>query len=333
MLVRPSRIGDFLCAVPAFRALRAALPGAELTVVALPFAGDLVARSPQLDRFVAFCGWPGIAEQLFHPRRALELLASMQAEGFDLAIQLYGSGVYANPFTLMLGARVTAGFVRPGEGPGRLDAALPLPDTGHEVDRALALPRFLGAAPAGRELEFPLLPEDRAAAGRLLAGLPRPLVGVHAGSWDLARRWPQERFAAAGAALRRSWGGSLVVLGGERERAAGGALAREAGPPARNLAGATSLPVLGAVLTRLDVLLTTDSGPAHVAYAVGAPSVTVFRPDDLERSAPPDRERHRAVLPPPGTGGVAGVSVEQVVAAAEELLAAARPSGQGRASP
>lgn len=75
-------------------------------------------------------GFPGIAEQLFEPRRALEFCAAMQAERFDLAVQMHGSGVYANPFTLLLGARVTAGFIRPGDSPGRLDAALPMPTCG-----------------------------------------------------------------------------------------------------------------------------------------------------------------------------------------------------------
>jgi ADP-heptose:LPS heptosyltransferase len=118
-LLRASRIGDVLCAVPAFRALRAALPGAEITMVTLPLLRDLVVRSPYLDRFVAFPGFPGIDEQFFDARRATAFFQEMQAEQFDLAVQMQGSGVYSNPFTLMLGARVTAGFVRPGDPPGR----------------------------------------------------------------------------------------------------------------------------------------------------------------------------------------------------------------------
>src|SRR5437763_6130197 len=131
-LLRASRIGAFLCAVPAVRALRAALPDAEITMVTLPLLRDLVARSPYLDRFVAFPGFPGIAEQLFDARRATAFFQEMQAEQFVLAVQMQGSGVYSNPFTLMLGARMAAGFVRPGEPPGRLDAGLPLPERDHE---------------------------------------------------------------------------------------------------------------------------------------------------------------------------------------------------------
>ena len=93
VMLRASRIGDFLCATPAYRALRMALPEAEITMITLPMLQDLVLRSPHLDRFVAFPGYPGIAEQLFAARRTIRFFQEMQAERFDLAIQMQGSGV------------------------------------------------------------------------------------------------------------------------------------------------------------------------------------------------------------------------------------------------
>jgi ADP-heptose:LPS heptosyltransferase len=136
--LRASRIGDFICATPAFRALRAALPEAEITIVTLPILKDLALRSLYLDRFAAFPGFPGIAEQFFEARTATRFIVRMQAEQFDLAIQMQGSGVYSNPFTLLLGAKKTAGFIREGDSPGLLDAALPLPVEGLEIDQVLA---------------------------------------------------------------------------------------------------------------------------------------------------------------------------------------------------
>src|SRR5947209_8298859 len=103
-LLRATRIGDFICATPAFRALRLALPDAEITMITLPMLRDLVLRSPHLDRFVAFPGFPGIAEQFFEAGRAVDFFHEMQEEHFDLAIQMQGSGVNSNPFTLLLGA-------------------------------------------------------------------------------------------------------------------------------------------------------------------------------------------------------------------------------------
>src|SRR2546429_9284713 len=77
VLLRASRIGDFICATPAFRALRAALPNAEISMITLPMLRDLALRSPYLDRFIAFPGFPGIAEQFFDARRTLRFFDLM----------------------------------------------------------------------------------------------------------------------------------------------------------------------------------------------------------------------------------------------------------------
>ena len=200
-LVRASRIGDFICAGPALRALRAALPEAEICMITLPILAELADRSPYLDRTILFPGYPGLAEQFFDARRALAFFQAMQAERFDLAIQMQGSGVYSNPFALMLGASATAGFIRPEDAPGRLDAALPLPDTGHEMYRVRALTDFLGAPAQGDETCFPLWPVDHTAADALLAGAQPPLIGLHPAARDATRRWPPDHFAAAAARL------------------------------------------------------------------------------------------------------------------------------------
>jgi ADP-heptose:LPS heptosyltransferase len=332
VLVRALRVGDFVCATPAFRALRAALPDAEITLVGLPSARGLAGRSPHLDRFEAFPGFPGIADQWFDPRRATAFFCRLQAEQFDLAVQMHGSGVYANPFTLLLGARVTAGYVRPGDAAPLLHAALPFPEHAPAVERALALTRFLGAPTQGEHTEFPLWPADHAAAEALLAGAPRPLVGIHPAATEATKRWPPERFAAAASALRRRHGGTVVVVSGPGERALAGDVASRLGDGCLNLGGRTSLGVLGAVISRLAVLITNDSGPAHVGYALGMPTVTVFGGSDPRTWGPGARAGHRVLAHPVpcrpcnhgrcpiGSPCLHGVTVEQVVEAASDLM-------------
>ncbi|MGE5602262.1 MAG: glycosyltransferase family 9 protein [Nitrososphaerales archaeon] len=366
VVLRTNRIGDFLLATPALRALRAALPGAHFTFIGLFFLRDLVARSPHLDRFVEFPGFPGMAEQFFDARVALQFFAAMQEERFDLAIQLNGSGVYSNPFALMLGARWTAGWVRPQEGAGLLQAALPLPESGHEVDRVMSLPIFLGAPDQGRQTEFPLWQEDRDTATELLAAArvlyPRPagrpakagatgsLIGVHPGAREMTKRWDPARFAAAAAEIQRRHGGTIVVVGGaeERELAAQTVAALPADCSVLDLAGRTTLPVLGALVERMSLLLTNDSGPAHIAYALGTPTVTVFGGTDPCRWGPRggDEElpEHLAAAGRPGIAlanpvhcwpcphwvcptnreCLAGISVEAVVDAAERVMSRER---------
>ncbi len=294
-LVRASRIGDFICATPAFRALRMALPNAEITLIGQPFVEELVARSHQLDRFVPFPGFPGIAEQFFDPRQTVQFFEQMQAEQFDLAVQMHGSGVYSNPFTLMLGAQVTAGFVREGDSAGRLDAALPMPLEMHEVRRVLALTTFLGASPQGEEVEFPLSAEDAAAAEALLAGVEQPLIGLHPAAREATKRWAPERFIAVGAELQRRYGGTVVVFGGLEELRLAEFIAQNVGESCLNLAGRTTLAVLGGVISQLSVLVTNDSGPAHLAYALGTPTVSVFGGTDPAVWGPLKGDRHRVL--------------------------------------
>jgi ADP-heptose:LPS heptosyltransferase len=333
-IVKPSRIGDFLCATPALRALRHALPEARITLITLPILRDLALRCPHVDHFAPFPGFPGLAEQLFEPERAVTFLRRIQAEQFDLSIQLQGSGVFANPFTLLLGAKYTAGFVRPGDPAGMLAAALPLPEEGHEIDRMLALPAFLGAAPEGTTVDFPFWPEDHAGAQALLGEAEAPLIGLHPAARDRTRRWPFERFIQAAEALQKQHGGTVVYLGEASENEAAERVARSLSGPCLNLAGRTPLGVLGAVIARLDILLTNDTGPAHIAYALKTPVVTIFGAGDPARYGPPSGIPARALVHPVdcrpcgfaecpiGYPCLEHITVEQVTAAAGELLAA-----------
>jgi ADP-heptose:LPS heptosyltransferase len=331
-VLRATRIGDFLCTIPALRALRMELPGAEITMITLPLLRDLVSRCPYLDRFIAFPGFPGIAEQFFDARQATQFFQKMHSDGFDLALQMQGSGIHSNPFMLLLGARLTAGFVRYGDPAGRLDAALPFPQQEHEIQRMLALTTFLGAPAQGEETEFPLWPEGHAIAEMLLMHVKRPLIGLHTSARDATRRWPLDRFVAVGKELLQRYGGTAVILGEPEDRSDGDVLAQEVEGPCLNLAGKTSLVELGAVITRLSVLVTNDTGPAHIAYALGIPTVTIFGAASPKRYGPPQRRLHQVLsyeVPcrpcgyttcPIGYRCLAGVTVQQAVEAASAVM-------------
>ena len=123
-----------------------------------------------------------------------------------------------------------------------------------------------------------------------------------------------------------------MVLGGAEERPLAEAVARQVEEGCLNLAGRTTLPVLGGVIARLAVLLTNDSGPAHLAYALGTPTVTVFGGTDPARWGPPLGRSHRVVSHPVkcqpcdhaaclvGSRCLEGVAMPQVVAAATEVF-------------
>lgn len=333
-LLRASRIGDFLCATPAFRALREALPEAQISIITLPLLQDLVERSPYLDRFIPFPGFPGLAEQFFDARCSLQFFQRMQDERFDLAIQMQGSGVYTNPFMLLLGARVTAGFIRAEDTAGRLQAALPFPQGAdmHEIERVLTLTEFLGAPTQGNEIEFPLLHEDHLHAERLLAKLTPPLIGLHPSARDATRRWFPQRFAEAARLFQRRYGGTILIFGDSEARELNTYVTQRVEGPCVDFTGQLSLPLLGGIIARLSVLVTNDTGPAHIAYALNAPTVVIFGGGSPLNNGPVHRGPFRVLahqIPcrpcgyttcPIGYQCLEGIDSEQVLAAIESVM-------------
>jgi ADP-heptose:LPS heptosyltransferase len=302
-VLRALALGDLLCAVPAFRALRGRFPDARITLIGLPWARDFVARfGSYVDEHVEFPGFPGIPEGSGDPDGVLPSLLALRSRSFDLAIQLQGNGLVSNVFTALLGARVTAGFV-----PAWM-AALPPPapgiwveydDRGPEPRRLLRLPRALGAAADDDRPEFPVTTADEDDLARALASVGAPaLVArsyavVHPGASDPARRWDPEAFARAAEHLAGS-GLRIVLTGSESERDVSAAVAAAMTTPAIDLAGRTTLGALGALVRDAALTLTNDTGVSHVSAGVRTPSVIVCSQSDPERWAPLDRARHLA---------------------------------------
>ncbi|RPI55292.1 MAG: hypothetical protein EHM56_05410 [Chloroflexi bacterium] len=153
-------------------------------------------------------------------------------------------------------------------------------------------------------------------AGPALRALKENLPGLHPGARDPARLWDPKALGATGAALRGHYGGTLVILAGPGEEDLAEAVAGAAGAPCLTLAGRTPLAVLGAVIARLAVLICNDSGPAHVAYALGTPAVVVSDGSSLERYGPPLDGPFRPVT----AAGLDCLSPDSVLAAAGEVI-------------
>jgi ADP-heptose:LPS heptosyltransferase len=273
-----------------------------------------------------------VAYESAHTER---FLAEQRAHGYDVAIQMHGSGQASNPFVLALGARVTAGYYI-GERPAGLTVGAPWPREAHEIPRVLGLARLLGCPDRGTHLELPLLTEDRSEAHTLLHGrlrLDRPWVGLHPGAAAPARRWPAERYAAVGDALARRYGARIALTGGSGEEDVAAAVEARLAAPCVNLAGRTSVGGLAAVIAALDLFICNDTGPAHVAAAVDTPSITIFGPGDPRGWAPLDGARHPSVRHPVPCSPcllrecpidlrcLNGIAPERVLAVAGELLA------------
>lgn len=354
-------VGDLLCTLPALRALRACHPGARVTLVGLPTAGWFVARYHDLvDDLLVVDGVPGLPEVDADPSAALRFYAAAHARRFDLAVQLHGDGRASNPLTTMLGARHQVTAYVPGmwQPPG---TGIPYPAEGPEIHRLLAVVAAAGCPPVDDAVDMPLDPAEVAAARALTrpaevaaarataggaasgngaasadsptgdGGAARgngvsgvaPYVCLHPGASRTGNRWPAAGFAAVGDRLAAA-GFRAVLTGTIGERDVVAAVAQAMSAPVVDLCGCTSVGTLAAVFAGSRLVVSNDTGAAHVAAAVRARSVVVFPAHgDPDRWAPLDRDRHVVVAPVPGasrapndpwpaTGAVVAAAVDTV---------------------
>jgi ADP-heptose:LPS heptosyltransferase len=313
-------LGDLLCSVPALRALRAAFPTAQISFLGLPemrWFGDRF--SHLLDEWVEFPGYPGIPEGWQGVAAIPPFLAAQQSQNYDVAIQLHGNGSNINPFLMLLGAKLNAGFFVPGQWCPDPQRFLSYPDTEPEIWRMLRLLEFLQIPLQGDRLEFPLSPADDQAGAEFVQrfGLrPGSYVCIHPGTSGRDRRWSGEGFAAIADALAQK-GYTVVLTGSAAEHPLTHAVAQTMAQPAINLAGQTELGTLAVLLRQAALLVCNDTGISHLAAATKTPSVVIFSNSEQHRWAPLNGDRHRVV----DVRQVQAATVKTVLMEAEQLLA------------
>lgn len=294
-ILRALNLGDLICTVPVFRAVRKSFPAAEISLIGLDWAESFCQRySLYIDRFIAFPGYPGLPEQKVDARRILQFLHEMQAETFDLVLQLQGNGTFVNPMMTLFDSMQYAGFYLEHDYNPAPGYFLPYPETGHEIERLLKLTEFLGIPDDSTALEFPLLAEDEAGFSAIYSVLPQTFVCVHPGSKAAWRQWPLPYFAAMAGIFIRA-GIAVVITGGKDETRLASELNQLMGGQAILLAGKTSLGVLALVLGRSVGLLSNCTGVSHLAAALEVPSVVISMDGEPERWAPLNHELHRTI--------------------------------------
>jgi ADP-heptose:LPS heptosyltransferase len=365
LLLRLERIGDFLMSLGAIRSVREYAPHAVIDLVVGSWNADLAQLVPGIDRVeVLDTPWlvRGNGARLSRTRMWLRT-QRWRSQHYDLAINFEGD-IRSHMLMAASLARRRVGFPMAGGGALLTDPVVHDPRR-HTAANALALverafdlePRSLPGPlePKGRALWRLDLPASaRAAADDALAaaGVPKdsaqPLIAVHVPGGRAIKQWPVDRFAETASRLARETGARIVFTGSSADREqvsrAVGLLAD--GTPAHVVAADLPLPVAGAILARARLVVTGDTGPMHLAAAVGTPIVGVFGPSDPLRYAPlstcsrvvrvdlPCSPCNRIRLPPARCVGhtpdcLEHVSTDRVTAAAFELLAVKR-SAAGR---
>lgn len=347
LVVRLDNLGDVLMATPAIAALRAALPRARIALLASPACAALRRHFVDIDDAIAFrAPWVrhesggdgdlGVAEAA--------LLERLRRERFDAAVIFTSCSQSPLPAALLCRlAGIPLRLAHCRENPYGLlsdwvaESDAIGPGMRHEVARQIDLVGRAGFASDDPRLRFAVDESDReAVVGRLAGGDGEgPWVVVHPGASAPSRRYPAVRFGAAAEAIARSTGARIVFTGGPDEIDLVEQARRAMSAPSLSFAGTLSLGELAALIELADLLVANNSGPAHLAAAVGTPVVDLYaltNPQHTPWRVParvlnrdvPCRYCLKSRCPQGHHACLLGVAPATVAEAAVELLVAAR---------
>jgi lipopolysaccharide heptosyltransferase II len=317
LAVKLADLGDLLTITPALQALRAAHPAARIDLLAPPSSAHLLDGAPYVDTVITFDKFPfDSLSGLLDVGRVLQSLRFL----FGLRLARYDTLAMFHHYTLTFGAMKFAAValasgasVRAGLDNGKgWFLTQRAPDRGfgtvHEIAYWLEVAALLGAdTEAGWRPHMPVGPEHRAAADNSLAQMginhATNVIALHpgAGFYSRARIWPAERFARVARGLIECEEAHVIVLGGPDEVEMAAVIEQECGCPEHihNLAGRTTIHETAAIIQQCDLFLGNDSGPMHIAAALGVPVVAVFGPSNRRAwgpyTPPGEPEQHTIV--------------------------------------
>ena len=285
LLVRPDHVGDVLLTSPAVAAVRRALPQAHLTYLVGPWGAEVARHGPEVDRLETV-PFPGFSRRpkpnalqpyllLWHTARRL------RRASYDLALILRPDHWWGALLALVAGIPARAGFDTPETRP-LLTAARHLDPTEHAVEQALGLVRFAGLSVDGTPDRpvFRLTEREQLAAAQRFAswGLDqRQVVALQPSAGAALKSWPVVRWARLADELA-GLGLAVLLVGGPDDGRLLGAIQARMRAPAAALAHGQELGDSAAIYARCQLVVGLDGGAAHLAHAVGTPSVRLYGP-------------------------------------------------------
>jgi lipopolysaccharide heptosyltransferase II len=333
--VRLDSLGDVLMTTPAIRAFRESLPGCRITLLTSPSGARAAKHVPEIDDVMVFNA-PWMKAGDASPDGDLRMRELLAARAFDAAVifTVYSQNPLPAAYLCYL-AGIPLRLAHCRENPYHLLTHWqrdPEPETvvRHEVDRQLRLAETAGCRTSNERLSFRIDEKDRAVLKRHV--LRHPLVVVHPGASAPSRRYPPESFVRALDILFAQTGCQIVLTGEEGERPLVESIQRSMSSRAVSLAGRLSLGELGALLERADLLVSNNTGPAHIAAALGTPVVDLYALTNPQHTPwrvrnrvlfhdVPCRNCYKSECPEGHHDCLRRVEPERVAAAACELLA------------
>ncbi len=296
LIIRLSSIGDVIHTLPAVGQIRRSCPHSVITWVAEQPGADLLMSCEWVDNVIVFPRRrSGVRGAIRNPVAAAAgvtaFLRTLRSQRYDLVIDFQGlakSGV----ITLAARGDRKVGFSHAREGSRfAYHEAAPAPDFfDHGIERHMSMTGYLGMRDAAVRFPRFFTSSDRQAVSRLLSaegiGAERPYVCVHPAARWPTKLWPIESAAALCAAITRTYGISVLLVGDQSQRSRSDDICSRAGSSVINVAGRTSLCELACLINGAALMVSMDSGPLHLACAVDTPTVGLFGPTDPRRTGP-----------------------------------------------
>lgn len=292
LIVKLSAIGDVLHTLPSLAALRKLYPDAHITWVVEEAAADLVKNHPFLDRVLISRRKSWIDDfsrlKIRQPWREIRsFLKELRLRPYDLVIDFHGL-LKSSLIVLLSGAKRKLGYDSLQELSGLfLNEKIPEDMNKHAVDRYLDFPRYLGAKTGKVEFILPLNREKEAAARELQKKYnleDKKYIAVNPVAFWETKLWDNEKFAQMADLIAEKFNIKVVFTGSEKEPLE--KIISQMSSKALNLGGETSLIDLAYLYRQALMVITTDSGPMHLAAAMGSPVIALFGPTDPARTGP-----------------------------------------------
>ena len=294
LVIHVARIGDTLLVTPTVRALKQAAPGGRLTCLLHPARRALYENLPWVDALGAIT-----------PKTAW-LRGRLGSGRYDYAL-VYGHDAPLVRYALRVAGRVVAFEQRDKILNRKLWRAVPAPAGMHAVRERLLLPQALGVTTTEFHLAYLPTSDERAQARAWLTQhvfATGPLIGLQVASFPTKsyRDWPVESFIELGRRLLAEHpGAQILVFGGKESRAPAARIAQALAPQAQSVAGVFDLRATAALLAQLNLYVGVDTGPTHLAGALGVPMVALYHCRHRGAQLAPLGHEHLAIIEHPAS--------------------------------
>ena len=289
-------VGDMVLLTPALRALKIAYPQSHLALLVRPLVAGLMVTHPYIDQVIVDNKGRGLNR--LPP--FWKLVSEIRRSDFDLAVVLHPTSFRNALIPFLAGIPERIGSNVSGRGILLTQTCADRTDL-HEIHRYLRVLELIDIHEPNAKLEFWHTDTDRHAVRQIFArhGIsPKEhLIGVNLGTTWRTKRWPLENFAEVITQVQKRVEARILLTGSTAEIPLGEVLAQIAKVEAINLIGKTTLMQLGALIESCDLYLTCDSGPMHIAAAVGTPTIALFGPTNPTRHGPYG-ENHEVIEKP-----------------------------------